>query len=190
MSVPIEARPLFEFLSREVQELCDIYKALSDLLRTGEDTLTLLNNSAPGFFTCAVNAMMRDSKMMFCRLCDTPKSLGKDNASIYQLAQCLEKLTPGLLAMELQQIEKASKPVLKERHKRLAHLDLASALRAPNNLFAPSWEQFDAALSALCGYLNSIRCHYGEKEWNYSNHQGDQEWGVPKLLKILERGTS
>lgn len=174
-------------LNDHLLDLCLVWKQYEQLFAVDEETVSLLNDSAPMFFG-VVQAQLWDSVMLgISRLTDRPVSAGKQTLSI----QAIPPLIPDKdLGVRLQ-IENAIATALKDaefarthRNKRIAHNDLVHIQdRTANPLPAASRQKIKAGLDSICAVLEVINGHYRESTMLYDDMIFDG--GAGRLVSLL-----
>lgn len=175
-------------LNDHLLDLCLVWKQFEQLFAVDEETVRLLNESAPTFFG-VVQAQLWDSVMLgISRLTDPPISAGKNTLSIRSL--------PGLIndAAAKLQVENAIAKALSDaefsrihRNKRIAHNDLVHIQnRAANPLPAANRQKIKAGLDSICAVLEVLNGHYRKTNMLYDDIIFDG--GSGSLVALLRDG--
>lgn len=187
--------------SNEQRELCDVLshdlRMLNLRWETWQDlflpdmVLTLLNNTAAGFFSLVQELLRESIAMGIGRMTDPESTTGRDNASIYKLLNMIQynNCAGGDLdiATDLQTIDElcGKNSALKNlRHRRFAHSDFAIAVRK-KPLEKIEDEQIAQLLDALDHVLNAVRTSLGMETAAHSSIVR-LDGGVPELVDSLE----
>ncbi len=187
--------------SNEQRELCDVLSQDLTMLNLRWETwqdlflrdkvLTLLNNTAAGFFSL-VQELLRESIVMgIGRMTDPESTTGRDNASIPKLLNMIQYGNGAGgdldIATDLQIIDElcGKSGALKNlRHRRFAHSDFAAAVRK-EPLEKIEDEQMAQLLDAFDHLLNEVRTSLGMETAAHSSIVR-LDGGVPELVDSLE----
>ncbi len=141
-SMPQDVAELFDFLCAFIfaihdkwEDFCGLcvprdYQDAGEVNRVKRN-ISLLNSFAPDFFASCQESIANDVILALCRLLDPPKTLGQENVSLRNLAQCVERGTPPQHFTAIQsaynQLIAEGDAVRAYRNKRIGHNDLLLA---------------------------------------------------------------
>jgi len=120
-------------------------------------------------------AMLDEVQMILGKLTDPAQYRQQENLTLEQLQARLEKFggdAPFVKAQRalLDDVRQKCTNVRVHRHKRLAHLDLATAMqREATPLPAVSRRTIDEALEAIGKYMNEVQGHYDDSATGYEH---------------------
>lgn len=180
--IPTAIAEVYDELRSEVTWLHGRWICYRQLFAHSPKRIELLNESASTFFFIIQDVLLDEVQVSLSKFTDPAKSGKHENLSLEQLQTRLEaSANPALSATcraLLDNLHLQCEPFRKRRHKKLAHLDLAVALRTPAQpLPDVSRQMIDDALAALRDYLNAIEIHFNDSEWGYEhfimNSDGD-----------------
>jgi hypothetical protein len=122
-------------LSDEIVFLRDTWTQLSSLFATSDETIKLLNATAPWFFVTVRRVFMREVVLGISRLTDSASSFGNPNLTIRVLLDdpAIDAI-PDLrlqLTAAVEGAVTAAASVRAHRNKYIAHLDHATAMGTP-----------------------------------------------------------
>ncbi len=151
----------------------------------------LLNECASAFFYIIQDVLLGEVQVSLSKLTD-PATSGKfDNLSLEQLHARLAKYGDQQLTAQarsvLDQIHSKCKPFRAWRNKRLAHLDLTTAMKSkPDPLPGISRQMIEDSLELVRKFMNMIEGHYNDSEVGYQHFimHSDGE----ALLAMLQYG--
>jgi hypothetical protein len=185
MGEPLGA--LFHSLWQELAWLYRKWDNYAQLYGSKASRVDLLNQSAPGFFRVAQDALWEAILLHIARLTDPPKSVGKPNLTMQRLHQMVSDAT---LSQEVKALTgkaiDAANFCRDWRNRRIAHSDLSLALDLhPIPLTPASQQQVAVALSCLVDVLNAVTRHYMGTTSVF-----DMGWerDVGSLLYVLDDG--
>ena len=151
-----------------------------------DETVNLLNRCGGEVFGLTQNLMIYDTLAALCRLCDPPKSMGKENNSIYSQ---YEKQKSNLSSADIHEIDSYLSSLETDmtnirtlRNKSMSHNDLGVA---ENSAKLPdvTYAQIESILNKIVKILNKIFKVSG-------NYESVSKFGpgVSKLLNTLKSG--
>jgi AbiU2 len=190
--------PLREIYAHLGGAAIELHGALDGLrfLYGSEDTVKLLNDTAPAFFVRHQRLLIEDLIMSFCRLTDEPKTGRRENR---QHNLTLSRLVNGLddnakelrkdLNQKLTRIRQHATPMRNYRHKLVAHADLAEYLAPSTNLGANiSIDSMEELLREVDEFLVAFEYAFTGVEGNYYHpaEYGDVQELVAHLRLALE----
>jgi len=154
-----DCRELLEAIEREFTQIGYRWVIFCQLFDSGEENVDLLNKSGSNVFQLLQYLILDDVMMSFCRLTDSPRSMGSENVSFRNL---IEKLQGRLSAAsqakidaKLIELTKHLEKVRVLRNKTLSHSDLTHALNA-TLLPRPTYNELEGAIEAATSILNEI----------------------------------
>jgi AbiU2 len=129
----VDVRKVFWSLHREVLELFYQWKIYRQLFDSGENNLEVLNRSGSNVFALMHNLVVNDTFLRLCRLTDPIKGSTRENLSfryfVNRLGAIIAKEDRKRLKGQLAKLEGLTKSIRQHRNRRLAHLDLNSAIK-------------------------------------------------------------
>ncbi|HEY1091104.1 MAG TPA: hypothetical protein VGE47_08440, partial [Burkholderiaceae bacterium] len=172
--MPTSVAEVYDKLRSEVTWLHGRWICYRQLFAHSQKRIDLLNESASTFFFIIQDVLLDEVQVSLSKLTDPAKSGKHENLSLEQLQTRLEAPADQALAATcralLDELHLQCDPFRKRRHKRLAHLDLAVALRTPAQpLPDVSRQMIEGALATLRNYLNAIEMHFNDSEWGYEH---------------------
>ncbi len=172
--IPPEVAPVYDALRSEVTWLHGRWICYRQLYAESPKRIELLNESAGTFFYIIQDLLFDEVQVTLSKLTD-PAKMGKhENLSLEQLQIRLQAHGDTMLAQQcrntLDTLHSQCASFRLHRHKKLAHLDLSTALRTPAQpLPGVSRQMIEDALLTIRTYLNAIEMHYNESEWGYED---------------------
>lgn len=116
----------------EIVRLNRDWNTFHHLFAKDDQTVTLLHNTATGFFRIIKDVLTENIFMTICRLTDPPQSMGNDNLSLQRIIDDIHISKHYAIADDLQKqldvIKEKSKPVRILRNQALSHLDFNRTL--------------------------------------------------------------
>lgn len=180
---------LHHTLSNEVAWLHLKWQDFRALFASTEQTIDLLNQTAPTFFHNLQRALWEDVLLHMCRLTDPPKSAGHPNLTLMQLPgmipdPALRRQAGSLVKIVVQKTKFARD----WRNRRLAHKELAGlGGQQSQPLAAASRQHVEQALAAIRKAMNAVEQHYTKSTVAYE-HSIAALSGVDALLLYLRKG--
>jgi len=163
------------------------WRQYEQLFAVDQETVQLLNNSAPAFFG-VVQAQLWDSVMLgISRLTDRPVSFGNKTLSIQALPDLItdaqvKATVENAVAQSLRDAEFARA----HRNKRIAHNDLVHVQdSASNALPGASRAKIEAGLKSIIAVLEILNGHYRESTMLYDDMISDG--GAARLVSLLRK---
>jgi hypothetical protein len=172
--IPDPINEVYEELKTEITWLHGRWIVYRQLFAESEKRIDLLNECASAFFYIIQDLLLGEVQVSLSKLTDPAKSRRFDNLSLEQLQARLEEHGDQSLATKtrsvLDQIHLKSKPFREWRNKRLAHLDLTTAMKSsPDPLPGISRQMIEDALALVRRFMNMIEGHYKDSEVSYEH---------------------
>jgi hypothetical protein len=191
-NIPNKINDVFDELKTEITWLHARWKLYRQLYAESPKRIDFLNECAGVFFYVVQETLLDEVQVMLSKLTDPAQTSGHENLSLDQLQSRVEKHGDPHLAQRLRalldDLHRKCKTFRVRRNKKLAHLDLATALQGTTNpLPGVSRQMIEDALAVLRTYMNEIQIHYDDSEQGYEHfimHAADAE----ALLGILKHG--
>jgi len=163
--LPADVSVLFEPLHREILQAHARWKVFRQLFTTSDARMRLLNETAPGFFAIVKDVIRDDAFVALSRLTDKSQTAGKKTLSLYRLVDSLESHCDAGFVSDAQnrlaELATLVKEIRNWRHRKLAHIDLATALEyRPQPLGPVTRGTIDDALAKAAELMNSILGYY------------------------------
>lgn len=173
-SIPTNISEIFEELKIEVTWLHARWIMYRQLFAHAPKRIDLLNECASTFFYTIQDVLIGDVQIALSKLTDPARNRANENLSLEQLQERVEKQgEPSLqdvLRQILDELKQKCAPFRTWRNKRLAHLDLTTAMKSmPNPLPGVSRKMVEEALEIVRKYLNAIQIHYDKSETGYEH---------------------
>lgn len=181
---------LYNELRREVSWLhlkWNRYRALFD---EGKERVDLMNDTAPAFFGEFRRLLVDDILLHMSCLMGSERSCGKDNLALARLSGLLQDANlRSELSEKLAQLPSLCEFAQDHRMRRLAHRDLALAMKAVDHrpLEAATYVKVEDALAAIRDVMNTVLGHFKESVVNYEQTIGALG-DVDSLFHYLKRG--
>ncbi|MCA8987728.1 MAG: hypothetical protein KDA78_08825 [Planctomycetaceae bacterium] len=188
--LPDQLKEVYEAIEDELIWLHGRWRLYRQLYGADQETLDLLNNSAPTFFGMLQFLWLDYVVLEICSLTDPPRSYGRDNLVLRQLYEMLDPQRDADLRRELREcgrsIDEACGKLRMIRNRRIAHKDQRTALGAYQSpILGVSRQDVEDALAAMRAYANNFRMHFLGSEMSY------EEFILPddarSLLNILQQ---
>ena len=173
-NIPSNINEIYEQLKTEITWLHGRWIVYRQLFGTSEKRIDLLNECASSFFYILQDVLIGEVQVSLSKLTDPARTGGFENLSLKQLQTRLETNGEAALAQKnreiLDELHIQCEPFRTWRNKRLAHLDLSTAMRSsPNPLPGISREMVENALQHVRTYMNQIEQHYNDSEYGYEH---------------------
>jgi len=173
-NIPVNVDEIFQELTTETTWLHARWIMYRQLFAHSPQRIDLLNECASTFFYTIQDVLIGDVQIALSKLTDPARTGGHENLSLEQLQERVEKQGEAGLQSTLRQIldelHQKCQPFRSWRNKRLAHLDLTTAMQSTlNPLPGISRQMIEEALELVRRYLNAIQIHYGEGETGYEH---------------------
>lgn len=171
--IPTEIESVYKELQSRVTWLHGRWICYRQLYAASQKRIDLLNESGGTFFFIVQEVLYDEVQVTLSKLTDPATSQKRfENLSLEQLQGRLEILGDPNLAVAcrklLDTLHTQCSPFRVRRDKKLAHLDLPTALRTgPQPLPAISRQMVEDALLTIRTYLNTIEAHYNDSELRY-----------------------
>jgi hypothetical protein len=154
--------------------------------------IELLNECASTFFYTIQDVLIGDVQIALSNLTDPARTGANENLSLEQLQERVEKQGETALQTTLRQtldeLKQKCLPFRTWRNKRLAHLDLTTAMQSTlNPLPGVSRQMVEEALELVRRFLNAIQIHYEKSETAYEHFIMTASDGEA-LISILKYG--
>ena len=172
--IPERINEVYEELKTEITWLHGRWIIYRQLFAESEKRIDLLNECASTFFYILQDLLLGEVQVSLSKLDDPAKSGKFDNLSLEQLQarielhgeKSLEAKTRSILA----KIHLKCRPFRAWRNKRLAHLDLTTAMKSsPDPLPGISRQMIEDALADVRMFMNTIEMHYNDSEYGYEH---------------------
>jgi hypothetical protein len=150
-----------EAIRRELVWVHARWKMNSQLFRSGEKRVALLNAYGGAFFASVQRTLVDDLVLGISRLLDPASMRAKTNHTLESLLTIIPSGSSSdqraLLAAELVLLRESCAPLLVHRNKRVAHRD-AQVILSPseNPLPGLSYELLDQALDRVTAWVNGV----------------------------------
>jgi hypothetical protein len=173
-NIPSDVDEVFQELKTEVTWLHARWITYRQLFAHSPKRIDLLNECASTFFYTIQDVLIGDVQIALSKLTDPARTGANKNLSLEQLQERIEKRgEPNLqatLRQILDQLKQKCVPFRTWRNKRLAHLDLTTAMKStPNPLPGVSRQMVEEALELVRKYLNAIEINYDKSETGYEH---------------------
>lgn len=163
-TLPNATKEIFEALKEEVRWVQTKWTIYQDLYRISDKRRRLLRECAEAFFLVIGDLLKDDLFMSLSKLIDPAGKGGKRNLSFEQLQKQLKKNGDKEFCSQLSEILKELKDkgdaILGHRNKRIAHLNLETAMTRNANLEVISVQMMEEVMSLMRDYLKAIEEHY------------------------------
>lgn len=182
--------PLYYELRREVSWLHQKWNRYLTLFAKEEPRIDLMNDTAPAFFSQLQHQLVDDVLLHISRLAGPGKSLGKDNLALARLPDLLpDAVLQSEVSEKLKTLSGLSEFAKDHRHRRLAHRDLALAMKAVDErpLETATRERVEHVLVEIRSVMNTVLVYFKESLVRYEltiGALGD----VDSLLHYLKLG--
>lgn len=160
-----ESREVFDALRTEVTFLHGLWDTYEQLFGT-EESVAVLNSTAPGAFSFLGYVIRHNIVMTICRITDPKRTGKKDNLTLDRLRHVISEQPQGAqllveLESRLKEINSACEPFRVRRNRTLSHLDLQTALKThPETLPGIEKTQIADVLNRIAGFMNAILGHF------------------------------
>jgi AbiU2 len=173
-NIPSQIDGIYLELQREIVWLHARWKIYRQLFGTSEKRINLLNESAASAFYVFQEVLFDEVQIALSKLTDPPRTLTKENLSLEQLQLRIEAEAPSELADTLRSlldtIHTKCRAFRAHRNRRLAHLDLETAVRSGARPLPPvSRQMIEEALADIRAYMNAVEAHYNDSEMGYEH---------------------
>jgi hypothetical protein len=143
-----------------------------ELFAISQTRVDLLNECAGPFFVILHDILLSDVQLDLCKLTDPARTLRLENLSLDQLQERMASHGDSSLAGRcdtlLVQVHAHAVRFRHRRNKKLAHIDLATALgTAATPLPEVTRKSIDDTLQAVRAYMNAIEDHYDGAQTGY-----------------------
>ena len=153
---------LYHYLWQELVWLYSKWLEFVELYGSKPSRIDLMNETAPYFFRIVQDVLLEDVILGISRITDSPKSLGKDNLTIYKIPDLItdEKFKKKLSNLN-EDVRQETSFCRDWRNRRLAHNDfLLTTNRETKELEFASHEKIKKALLSISKVLNEISLKY------------------------------
>lgn len=193
-SYPGDSGKVVNAVWAEVVSLHSDWRTLLMLFLAGNDeTSSILNETAPGFFRHVQMAIWTTLVIRIGRLTDPVSTRGQRNASLWTLFESLESDLPRSLRTSLRRdlvrLDKAAKPVRKYRNKSGGHLDYLVATRS-RPLPVIGKPRIERCLRIISDFMSHLSKHFEGPEQEFEIINDDTEDLLFWLKYGLERDKS
>lgn len=183
-----ELGQLYTSLSNELTWAYWSWGEFVELYASKPSRVRLVNRAAPLFFHVVQESLWDTALLGIARLAGPLRTRGKENLSVLRLEPWF--IESGLRAIGdklFAEVRTHCAFALEWRNRRLAHRDLALALRRPAaRLPAASKDRVDAALRSLAHVLNALDDHFCGAECAYELRSSGG--GAVALLQVIRDG--
>ncbi|WP_256660359.1 MULTISPECIES: AbiU2 domain-containing protein [unclassified Pseudomonas] len=175
-------------LNDQLVEVLILWEQFEQLFGVNEETVQVLNSSAPSFFGI-VQVQFLDAVMLgVSRLTDSPENKSQKNLSIRAIPPLVSDLNVRRQVNDaLKDALDATKFARDHRNKRIAHSDLLHVQRGSAKPLPPaSRTKIKAALDSICAVLETLNGHYRQSEFAYDTliYGG----GAERVVALLRDG--
>ena len=163
------------------------WRQYEQLFAVDQETVQLLNNSAPAFFG-VIQAQLWDSVMLgISRLTDRPVSFGNKTLSIRALPDLIaDPQVKAAVENAVGQALSDAEFARAHRNKRIAHNDLVQVQNSAGNaLPSASRAKIEAGLKSIIVVLEILNGHYRESTMLYDDMISDG--GAARLVSLLRK---
>lgn len=185
---PVEIQDTWHELYNDVVWLHGSWIIYRQLYGKSECRVNLLNESAGTVSALLQDVLLGSVQLELSKLSDPPRSVGKDNLSLYQLHATLEQSGHVVIADQVAPLIASFKakcePARKRRNKAIAHNDL-STRRAAVPLNGPSREEVEKALLALRAVMNCVEVHFTQSQTAFEHLRTEAD-GDSLIKRLLE----
>ncbi|HUZ67735.1 MAG TPA: hypothetical protein VMU56_08755 [Beijerinckiaceae bacterium] len=179
--------PQFSALWQQIAWLHSKWQEYVDMFGTKPSRVALLNRAAPKLFGDVQVCLWHETLLHIARLTDPPKSAGKPNLTIQNLAALTRTPAESSLIKAVDAAVSKSQFARDWRNRHIAHIDLDLALdRKVIPLAAASRLQVTEALHAIAFALNEVARLHRQAETYFAI--GSSVGGAVCLLRILHDG--
>lgn len=178
--IPPAIHMVFTRLKEVVIEIHFRWLTYRELFTVSEARVDLLNECAGPFFVIIHELLLAEVQLDVCKLIERARSGKHENLSLEQLQERLTVNGDSSLAQQcsqfLAQIQMHAAHFRDRRNKKLAHIDLTTALGAAlTPLAGGTRKAIEDTLRAVRTYMNAIENHYDGAETGYEHsliHEG------------------
>ncbi len=173
-NIPGDIGEVFEELKSEITWLHGRWIIYRQLFGCSDTRVALLNECASAFFYVIQDVLLNEVMLALSKLTDSARSRSFANLSLEQLQERIEARGESRLAAEirviLNDLHSKCGVFRTRRNKRLAHLDLTTAMQSASNpLPGISRQMVEEALQLVREYMNAIEAHYDQSETGYEH---------------------
>jgi hypothetical protein len=153
------------------------------------ETIDLLNEAAPAFFSYLQNVLWEDVLLHLCRITDPQKTSGHANLTISLLPPLISDIAIRNKSESLVKVANDKTAFARDwRNRWLAHRELPDfSGKALRPLAAASRQHVEEALTSIREVMNCIEQHYQGSPVHYE-YSIEALGGVNALLSVLEKG--
>lgn len=179
---------LFTALSTELTFLYWLWEQFADLYLANQRRFEVMNTAAPFFFWLLQRSWWDETLLAISRLVATPKSMGQSNLTFQRLP---DLITDTVLRANVETLIRAAVDYAEFaktwRNKRIAHRDLALALKRPVvPLPSAGQKHVEKVLEGLAEILNEIQGHFSNSSTMY--RKAPVTHGALDMLYVLRDG--
>ncbi|WP_238399364.1 hypothetical protein [Pseudomonas chlororaphis] len=156
-------------LNDQLVEVLILWEQFEQLFGVNEETVQVLNSSAPSFFGI-VQVQFLDAVMLgISRLTDSPENKSQKNLSIRAIPPLVSDLNVRKQVNDALKVALgATKFARDHRNKRIAHSDLLHVQRCSAKPLPPATrEKIKGGLDSICTVLETLNGHYRQSEFAY-----------------------
>lgn len=170
--IPPAIAEVFSELKTVIMETHFRWLTYRELFAASQSRIDLLNECAGPFFAIIHDILVNDVQLDLCKLTERARTPKFENLSLEQLQERVASYGDASLAGRcdelLTQIHSHAALFRDRRNKKLAHIDLATALgTAPAPLRGVTRKSIDDTLEAVRAYMNAIENHYDGAQTSY-----------------------
>jgi hypothetical protein len=170
--IPPAIAEVFDELKSHVTEMHFRWLTYRELFGISKGRVDLLNECAGPFFVIIHGVLLTDVQLALCKLTDPARTPRFENLSLDQLQERVashgDSSIAGRCDQLLVEVHARAAHVRQRRNKKLAHIDLATALgTTATPLPAVTRQSIDDALEAIRAYMNAIEDHYDGAQTGY-----------------------
>jgi hypothetical protein len=190
-NIPLNISEVFEELKTEITWLHGRWIIYRQLFGHSEKRIDLLNECASTFFYIIQDMLLDAVQVSLSKMTDPAQTGNFENLSIDQLQQRVETHGDPQLATSLRKLRDKlhdkCQPFRMWRNKRLAHLDLTTAMQSSSNpLPGISRQMIEDSLGILREYMNTIERYYSKSETGYEHFIMSSDGDF--LISVLKYG--
>lgn len=170
---PKAVQDIFEPMKEEITWLHVRWIIYKQLFESSAQRIDLLNECASVFFWIIQGVLIDEVQLGLGKLTDPANTAGKDNLSFCQLQEVIEVHDQNFadnIKTKLAELLSKVKEIRTHRDKRLAHLDLRTAMKDGAQSLPPvTIQTIEDALCSARDYMNAIEEHYCGRTTGYDN---------------------
>lgn len=188
-----EIKPSFEHLRNEVAQISykwELYKSIYN-----EESIDLLNKTSAVVFSELQSLLFQSMILSISKLYDSKEIAGNKNLSLKYLSSLADKYCDEAFSNDLNssinETKKSIDKIIKARHKRIAHLDLDTALcKTVTKTSIVTKNDINYALTQTYEIMNKIDRKLFDNTTFYGDIIMPIESGAGELLRWLKKGVA